>query len=140
MGDFSTKQKYIGKSIPKTHTRWRKILGSKLAKRKIPIRLVRRIIPSDTKSMCRPPPKPPDRHNSLNDKASKRVLPYVNSKGRPLPNLLISTMPMKKGNYGTTDPLLNPLPYKMSMEKGLRSLKGKFSLCKSRMQTPSKTS
>ena len=31
--------------------------------------------------MCRPPPRPPDRQNSLNDKANKGVLPkihYVN--------------------------------------------------------------
>ena len=29
-------------------------------------------------------PKPPDRQKSLNDKASERVLPDVNPKGRPL--------------------------------------------------------
>ena len=34
--------------------------------------------------MCRPPPKPPDRQNSLNDKAGKRVLPNIHPKGRPL--------------------------------------------------------
>ena len=44
----------LGKSIPKLHTRQRIILGSKLTRRLIPTRLVRRIIPSDTKSMCRP--------------------------------------------------------------------------------------
>ena len=35
--------------------------------------------------MCKPPSKPPDRQNSLNDKISRRVLPYINPKGRPLP-------------------------------------------------------
>ena len=63
----------IGKSIPKLHTRRRKILGSKLVRRVNPTRLVKRKIPS----MCRPPPEPPDRQNSLNDKASKRVLPKI---------------------------------------------------------------
>ena len=60
----------------KTHVRWRKILGSKL---------VRRVISTNTNSMCRPPSKPPDRQNSLNDKISRRVLPYINPKERPLP-------------------------------------------------------
>ena len=68
-----------GKLIPKLHTRHRKVLGSKLVRRVNPTRMVRRIIPS----MCRPPPKPPDRQNSLNDKASNRVMPYVNPKRRP---------------------------------------------------------
>ena len=70
----------LGKSIPKLHTRQRKVLGSKLVRRVNPTRLVKRKIPS----MCRPPPRPPDRQNSLNDKASKRVLPNVDPKGRPL--------------------------------------------------------
>ena len=35
-------------------------------------------------SMCRPPSKPPDRQNHLKDKISRRVLPYINPKGRPL--------------------------------------------------------
>ena len=39
----------LGKSIPKLHTRWRKILGSKL---------VRRVIPTNIKSIGRPPSKP----------------------------------------------------------------------------------
>ena len=34
--------------------------------------------------MCRPFPRQPDRQNSLNDKASKRVLPNIDPKGRPL--------------------------------------------------------
>ena len=63
----------IGKSISKLHTRWRKILGSKLVRKVNPTRLVKRRIPS----ICRPPPKPPDRQNSLNDKARKRVLPDI---------------------------------------------------------------
>ena len=33
--------------------------------------------------MCIAPPKPPDRQNSLNDKASNREMPYVNPKRRP---------------------------------------------------------
>ena len=63
----------LGKSIPKLHTRQRKILGSKLVRRVKPTRLVKRKIPS----MCRPPPKPTDRQKSLNDKASKGVLPKI---------------------------------------------------------------
>ena len=34
--------------------------------------------------MCRPPPKPPDRQNSLNDEASESALPDTDPKGRPL--------------------------------------------------------
>ena len=63
----------IGKLISKLHTRWKGILGSKLVKKVNPTRLVKRGIPS----MCRPPPKPPDRQKSLNDKASKRILPDI---------------------------------------------------------------
>ena len=40
----------LGKSIPKFHTRWRKVLGSKFVRRVNPTRLVKRKIPS----MCRP--------------------------------------------------------------------------------------
>ena len=67
------------KSIPKLHTRQRNVLGSKLVRRVNPIRLVKRKI----LSMCRPPPKPPGRQNSLN---SERVLPNIDPKGRPLTN------------------------------------------------------
>ena len=74
-----------GKSIPKLHTRRRKVLGSKLVWKVIPIRFVRTIFPSDTKSMCIPPPEPPDRQNNLMNKTSNRVLPSVNPKRRPLP-------------------------------------------------------
>ena len=70
----------LGKSIPKLHTRQRKILGSILVRRVNPTILVERKIPS----MCRPPSRPPDRQDSLNDKASKRVLTNVYPKGRPL--------------------------------------------------------
>ena len=70
----------LGKSIPKLQTRQRKVLESKLVRRVNPTRWVKRKIPS----MYRPPPRPPDRQNSLNDKASKRVLPDVDPKGRPL--------------------------------------------------------
>ena len=34
--------------------------------------------------MCRPLPKSPDGQNSPNDKASKRVLPNMDPKGKPL--------------------------------------------------------
>ena len=84
-GEISIPNRNIsGKSIPKLHTRCSKVLGSKLVRRVIPTRLVRTIVPSDTKSMCRPPPEPPDRQNNLIDKASKRVLPSMNLKRRPL--------------------------------------------------------
>ena len=42
--------------------------------------MVKRKIPS----MCRPPPKPPDRQSSLTDKANKRILLDIDPKGRPL--------------------------------------------------------
>ena len=63
----------LDKSIPKLHSGQGKVLGSKVVRRVNPIRLVKRKIPS----MCRPPPRPPDRQNSENDKASKRVLPKI---------------------------------------------------------------
>ena len=62
-----------GKPTPKLHTRQRKVLGSELVRRVNPTRLVKRKI----LSMCRSPPKLPDRQNSLNDKASNRVLPKI---------------------------------------------------------------
>ena len=63
----------LGKPMPKLHTRQRTVLGSKLVRRVNPTRLVKRkILP-----MCRPPPKPPDRQNSLNDKASKKIFPDI---------------------------------------------------------------
>ena len=61
----------LGKSISKLHTRQRNISGSKLVRRVNPTRLIKRKIPS----IWRPPPKPPDRQNSLNDKASKMYCP-----------------------------------------------------------------
>ena len=63
------------KSIPKLHTKQRKVLGSKLVRRAKPTRLVKRKIPS----ICRPPPKPLDRHNRLNVKISKRVLSKIHA-------------------------------------------------------------
>ena len=62
-------RKILGK-IPKLHTKWKRILESKLVKRAKPTRLVKRKIPS----ICRPPPKPPDRQNGLDVKISKRML------------------------------------------------------------------
>ena len=80
-GEISVPSRHIlGKSISKLHTRWRKVLGSRLVKRVNPTRWVKRKIPS----MFRPPPRPLDRQNSLNDKASKRVLPDVDQKERSL--------------------------------------------------------
>ena len=66
-------KKILGKSLPKLHIRQRKVLGSKLAGKVNTTRLVKRKAPS----ICRPPPKPPDRQNSLNVKTSKRVLPKM---------------------------------------------------------------
>ena len=41
------------------HTKWKKVLGSKVIRRANPTKLVKR-------EVCRPPPKPPDRPNSVN--------------------------------------------------------------------------
>ena len=41
------------------HTKWKKVLGSKVVRRANPTKLVKR-------EVCRPPPKPPDRQNSVN--------------------------------------------------------------------------
>ena len=61
-GDITVPRRNIlGKSIPWLHTRQRKVLGSNLVRRVTPTRSVKREVPS----MCRPPPKPPDRQNSL---------------------------------------------------------------------------
>ena len=80
-GEISAPNRNIlGKSMSKLHTRQRKVIGSNLIRRVNPTNFVKRKIPS----MCRPPPRPPDRQNSLNDKASKRVLPDIDPKGRPL--------------------------------------------------------
>ena len=75
-----------GKLNPKIHTSQRKILGSKLVREVIPTRLVRRMVPSDIKSMCRPPPKPPDKQNGLEGEINKKMSPYVNPIYRP-PNM-----------------------------------------------------
>ena len=68
----------LGNSISKLHTRQRKVLGYNVVRRVKPTKLVKRKIPS----MCRPPPEPPDRQNSLNDNywpyhLSKRVFPKI---------------------------------------------------------------
>ena len=54
----------LGKLIPKVHTRWRKILGSKL---------VRRVIPTNIKSIGRPPSKLPDKQNGLEGEINKKM-------------------------------------------------------------------
>ena len=78
----------LGISIPKFHTKQRKVLGSKLFRRAKPTKMVKSKIPS----ICRPPPKPPDRQNRLNVKVSKRILSKVHAKKdrgnyRPPPKL-----------------------------------------------------
>ena len=78
-----------GKLIPKIHTRQRNILGSKLVRRVIHTRLVRRIIPPDTKSIGRPPFKLPDKQNGSENEINKKMSPYKNPIYRPLPSLLI---------------------------------------------------
>ena len=69
-----TSRKILGK-VPKLHTKWKRVLGSKLIRRVKPTRLVRRKIPS----ICGHPPKPPDRQNRLNVEISKRVLPKIHA-------------------------------------------------------------
>ena len=64
--EFSVSNKTtLGRLSPKIHTRKRKILGSKLVRCVFPTKSVRRIIPSNTNSICRPPSKSPDKQNSL---------------------------------------------------------------------------
>ena len=65
----------LGKSISKLHARQRKALGSKFVRRVKPTKLVKRKIPS----ICRPPPKPPDRQNRLNVKVSKIILSQMHA-------------------------------------------------------------
>ena len=70
----------IEQSKSKLHTKWKKVLGSKVIRRANPTKLAKRKLPS----VCRPPPKPPDRQNSLNYKhetKNRRVKPYENKKG-----------------------------------------------------------
>ena len=63
-------------NISKLHIRQRKVLGSKLVGGVNTTRLVKRKIPS----ICRPPPKPPDRQSRLNVKVSKRILSQMHAK------------------------------------------------------------
>ena len=87
-------RKILDKSLPKLHIRQRKVLGSKLVRRVNTTRLVKRKIPS----ICRPPPKPPDRQNKLNVKVSKRILSKmhyaneerVNYRPPPMPPLIVN--------------------------------------------------
>ena len=67
----------LDKAIPRLHTRRRKVLGSKLVRRVNTTRLANKKIPS----ICRPPPKPPDRQNRLKGKVSKRILSPMHAKG-----------------------------------------------------------
>ena len=59
----------LGKLIPKVHTRWRKILGSKW---------VRRVIPTYIKSIGRPTSKSPDKQNGLEGEINQKMSPHVN--------------------------------------------------------------
>ena len=54
-------EKSIEKGKSKLHTKWKKVLGYKVVRKVNPTTLVKR-------EVCRPPPKPPDRQNSLNGK------------------------------------------------------------------------
>ena len=79
-------RKVLVKSIPKFHTKWNKVLGSKLVRRAKPTRLVKGKIPS----ICRPPPKPPYIVNVNGDVIGiieKEDLPYVVPKLKPPPKL-----------------------------------------------------
>ena len=70
-------RKILG-NISKLHTKWKRVLGSKIVRRAKTTRLVKREIPS----ICRPPPELPDRQNGLNVKSVKEDYPKC-------------TMPMK---------------------------------------------
>ena len=68
-------------------------------------------------TMYRPPSKPPDRQNCLNDKISRRVLPYINPNRRPLPkpqNIQNSNGErigiLEKENWPYVEPDYRPLP------------------------------
>ena len=65
----------IGKIIPITHAGRRESLRSES---------VRKEILTYTDSICRPP-KPPDKHNSLEGEISKKLSPYINPIYRPPP-------------------------------------------------------
>ena len=60
-------------SIPKLHTKWRKVLGSKLVRRVNPTRLLKRKV----HSMYRPLSKSPDRQNNLDVKTRKGEFPKI---------------------------------------------------------------
>ena len=98
-----------GKLIPIKHASRRETLRSELVRSEIPIHIG---------SICRPPSKPPDKQNSLEDKISKKISPYINP---------IYRSPPKPPNIQNT--------------KGERvwSLKKMFMLCRIKLQTPSKT-
>ena len=48
-------------------------------------KLVRRVIPININSICRPPSKPPDKQNIIEGDISERTLPYINLIYRPPP-------------------------------------------------------
>ena len=62
-----------------------RVIPSKLLTRASQEETLRKEITPYKGSTCKPPSKPPDRQNHLNDKISRRVLPYINPKGRSLP-------------------------------------------------------
>ena len=64
----------IKQSKSNLHTKQKKVLGSKVIRRANPAKLVKR-------EVCRPPPKPPDRKNSVNynhETKKGRIKPYKN--------------------------------------------------------------
>ena len=86
-------RKVLAKFIPKLHTKWRKVLGSKPVRRAKPTTLVERKIPS----ISRPPSKPLDRHNRLNVKISKRLLSKIHANEKraghrppPMPSFMLN--------------------------------------------------
>ena len=69
-------EKPIEQDKSKLHTKQKKVLVSKVIRRENPMKLIKREI-------WRPPPKPPDRQNSLNHKHETKkwkVKPYKNKK------------------------------------------------------------
>ena len=67
----------IGKIIPTTYVSRRESLRPEAVRKEIPIYI---------DSLCRPPSKPPDKQNSLEDEISRKILPYINPMYRPPPN------------------------------------------------------
>ena len=71
-------EKCIELDKSKLHPKWKKVLTSRAVKRSNPVGL-------EKGKTCRPPPKPPDRENSLNlrhETKKGRARPYENKKGK----------------------------------------------------------